>query len=216
MEIKKIGILGSGMVGQQLGLGFLQSGYDVKMGTRDTGKLKDWLAQAGKKASLGNFKETAQFGDLLVICTKWTGTESMISLAGKENFSNKVVIDVTNPLLFEKEGQAPTLALAYPDSAGKKIQQLLPKTKVVKAFNMVSATYMTKPQLQEGTPDLFIAGNEQEAKTVVKELASSWGWSVSDLGGIEQSYLLEALAMTWIRYGFLNNHWSHAFKLLKK
>ena len=51
---------------------------------------------------------------------------------------------------------------------------------------------------------------------MVSQIASQWGWTVNDLGNIEQSYLLEALAMIWIMYGFRNNHWTHAFKLLKK
>ena len=211
----KIGILGSGAVGQSLGNGFLKLGYEVKIGTRDPSKLKDWLKNAGKKASVGSFNEPASYGNIIVLCTKWTGTENAINLAGKENFKDKIAIDVTNPLLFEEEGKAPKLALAYPKSAGVIVQKLLPKAKVVKAFNIVTAAYMCNPKLKEGIPDMFIAGND-EAKKIVTEIASKWGWAVTDLGDIRQSYLLEALAMIWITYGFLNNHWTHAFKLLKE
>ena len=216
MSIRKIGILGSGAVGQALGLGFLQASYEVKLGTRKTSKLLDWQKKAGKKATLGSFEDAAKFGDIVVIATKWIGTENTLTLAGKSNFDNKIVIDVTNPLTFEKEGETPKLALAYPNSGGLTIQHLLPKAKVVKAFNIVTAAYMTKAKLQEGIPDLFIAGNDAEAKKMVSQIASQWGWTVNDLGNIEQSYLLEALAMIWIMYGFRNNHWTHAFKLLKK
>ena len=87
---------------------------------------------------------------------------------------------------------------------------------MVKAFNIVTAAYMTNPKLTEGIPDMFICGNDKSAKEKVEEIAKKWGWPITDLGGIEQAYLLEALALMWIRYGFLHNHWTHAFKLLRK
>lgn len=213
----KVGIIGSGSVGQQLGLGFLKSGHEVKIGTRNPGKLSKWLEEANNdKASVGSFSDAATFGEMVVIATLWTGTENAIDSAGKDSFSGKVVIDVTNPLLFEREGEAPTFALAYPKSGGASIQLWLPKANVVKAFNIVTAHHMTNAKLQEGVPDMFIAGNNDDAKKTVTEIAEAWGWPVTDIGLISQSYLLEAMAMLWVRYGFINNHWTHAFKLLKK
>lgn len=70
---------------------------------------------------------------------------------------------------------------------------------------------------EEGVPDLFIAGNDREAKAFVNDIAMQWGWgSVIDIGDISQSFFLEAFAHLWIIYGFKNNNWTHAFKLLKK
>jgi 8-hydroxy-5-deazaflavin:NADPH oxidoreductase len=87
---------------------------------------------------------------------------------------------------------------------------------VVKAFNIITAYYIANPKLKQGTADMFIAGNDPSAKKAIIDIARTWGWEVIDIGGIEQSYLLEALALLWIRYGFLNNYWKHAFKLLKE
>ncbi len=213
----KIGVLGSGNVGKTLAAGFLKLGYDVKIGTRDKEKLIEWAGKEGKGVSIGSFSETADFGEIIVIATAWNGTENAIKMANKHNFSGKIVIDVTNPLKIEKEGEAPTLAVAYPQSAGALIQKWLSDAKVVKAFNMTPAHYMTNPKLQDGEPSLFIVGNDADAKNKVRELISAFGWKdIHDLGDIEQAYLLEAIAMTWIRHGFLNNHWNHAWKLLKK
>jgi predicted dinucleotide-binding enzyme len=214
--MEKIGILGSGVVGQSLGKGFARSGYNVMIGTRDKTKLNNWKKETGNNVSVGTNEEAAKFGDILVMATKWAGTENAINLAGKDNFKNKIVIDVTNPLQFEKENAIPRLAVAYPDSAGKTVQRWLPHSLVVKAFNIVSANHMTNPKLEEGIADLFIAGNNSEAKKKVKEIAKSWGWAVNDIGSIDNSYTLESLAMLWIIYGYMNNQWSHAFKLLKK
>jgi predicted dinucleotide-binding enzyme len=214
----KIGIIGSGTVAQQLGLGFLKSGHEVKLGTRHPNKLDDWLKKAGEKASVGSFEDAAKFGEMVAIATLWfnDATQDAINLAGKKNLAGKVVMDVTNPLAPGGENKSPKLALGYPESAGATIQSWLPDSKVVKAFNIVTAYYMANPNLKQGTPDMFIAGNDPAAKRMIMDIAIKWGWDIFDIGGIEQSYLLEALAMLWIRYGFITSSWKHAFKLLKE
>ncbi len=85
----KIGIIGSGVVGQQTGIGFLRIGHEVKIGTRDISKLKDWLKDAGPKASLGSVEDAARFGELIVLATSGEGVMNAIKLAGKNNFSGK-------------------------------------------------------------------------------------------------------------------------------
>ncbi len=214
----KIGIIGSGAVAKQLGFGFLKSGHDVKLGTRHPAKLADWLKKAGEKASVGSFEDAAKFGKMVVIATTWAdgATRDAINMAGRRNLAGKVVMDVTNPLASNGKDKPPRLALGYPDSAGATIQSWLPNSKVVKAFNIVTAYYMANPKLKQGTPDMFIAGNDLGAKKMIIDMAVKWGWDIHDIGGIEQSYLLEALAMLWIRYGFINKTWKHAFKLLKE
>ena len=212
----KIGILGSGMVGQQLGNGFIRLGHDVKIGTRGTEKLKDWLKEAGGKGSAGSFEETAEFGEIIALATFWAGTENAINLAGKNNFSGKILIDVTNPLDFS-QGTPPKFAATVGNSGGEQVQRWLPDTKVVKAFNTVNAYVMVGPKREEGDPDFFYAGNDEDAKKEVVEIAKKLGWkSFIDFGDISASYWLESLTMVWVHYAFKNNHWSHAFKLLKK
>ena len=75
---------------------------------------------------------------------------------------------------------------------------------------------MCNPKREEGLPDLFIAGNEKSAKDLVKSFATAWGWNVIDVGEINESYLLESLALLWIRVAFTSNVWTHAFKILMK
>lgn len=212
----KVGILGSGMVAQQLGNGFLRIGDEVKLGTRDSSKLNDWLKQAGGTASVGSFEDAAKFGEMIVLATFWAGTENVLTLAGKNNFKGKIVIDVTNPLDFSK-GTPPRFDAGVGNSGGERVQRWLPDSKVVKAFNIVNAYIMISPKRDEGMPDLFIAGNDDKAKASVSSLAKKFGWeSVHDIGDISNAFLLEAFAQLWIAYGFKNNSWGHAFKLLKK
>jgi len=200
-------------VGQTIASGLSALGHDVVVGTRDAKKLDAWIQKAGPRAQVGTFADAAQ-ADMVFLCTSWSGTESAIALAGKEHFSGKTVVDVTNPLDFSA-GPPPKLAVQYPMSGGETLQNALPSAKVVKAFNIVTAKYMIDARLQAGVLDLFIAGNDAEAKGQVAEIAKAWHWgSVNDLGGIGQSYWIECFAMLWIQQGFKTGTWTHGFKLL--
>jgi hypothetical protein len=212
----KIGILGSGDVGRALGAGFAALGHEVKLGSRDPGKeeIRKWRDAAGATASAGTFAEAAAFGELAVLATLWTGTESAIKLAGPESLAGKVVIDVTNPLDFS--AGAPRLAVGHTDSAGEIVQRWLPKSSVVKTLNQIGNAHMVNPEFPGGPPDMFVCGNDARAKRTVTDLLKAFGWSVIDIGGIEGARYLEPLAMLWIVYGARTNSWNHAFKLLRK
>jgi predicted dinucleotide-binding enzyme len=213
----KVGILGSGAVGQALGKGFADLGHEVKIGTRDPGqdKIKTWVASTGHKASAGTYAAAASFGELLVLSTPWSGTENAIKLSQRKNFAGKVVIDVTNPLDFAS-GPPPKLALGHTDSGGEQVQRWIPDAHVVKAFNIIGAPFMVNPQFAGGPPDMFICGNDEKAKEKVTDILTAFKWSTIDIGGIEGSRYLEPMAMAWVVYGFKTNTWSHAFKLLRK
>lgn len=212
----KIGILGTGDVGQTLGSGFVKLGHSVKMGSRNPNqeKIKTWLARTGENASAGTFSEAAAFGDLVVLATLWTGTENAIRLADPKNLAGKVVIDATNPLDFSS--MPPKLAVGHTDSGGEQVQRWLPNSHVVKAFNSVGSPHMVYPDFPGGPPDMFICGNDSKAKETVTDLLKAFGWSVVDIGGIEGSRYLEPLAMIWILQFFRTGSGNHAFKLLRK
>jgi len=214
----KVGIIGSGNVGHAIGTGFIKLGHEVKMGSRDPNKkeVREWVEKMGSLASSGTFEETARFGELLVISTLWTGTENAIKLADPKNFAGKVVIDTINPLDFSK-GMPPTLAIGQTDSAGESVQRWLAEAKVVKAFNIVGNAHMFKPDFPGGPPDMFICGNDADAKNGVIKVLNDFGWSnVMDMGGIEFSRTLEPLCILWVTYGAKTGSWNHALKMLKK
>jgi hypothetical protein len=132
----KVGILGSGDVGQALGRGFASHGYDVKIGSRtpESEKLKAWVAKCQGKASTGTSSEAAAHGEILVLATLGTAVEEAISLSGREKFAAKLVIDATNPLDFSKVMRgnvSPGLFVGTTDSLGERVQRLLPTAKVV-------------------------------------------------------------------------------------
>jgi len=210
----KIGILGSGNVGQTLGKALAKQGHDVMIGTRDKQKLAEWQKDAGNHAHVGSFFEAAKFGDAIFVATLWSGTMNALELAGKEQFLGKIVIDVTNPLDFSKT--PPGLATTYPVSGAEMIKNYLGDVKVVKAFNTVPAHVMVNPDFNGTKADLFIAGHDR-AKSFVKDIAKSLGWnSVVDMGDLGSAYWVEMLGMVSVTYGFAHNDWNFAYKFLRK
>jgi len=210
----KIGVLGSGPVGKELSKGLLKLRHEVMVGTRDQAKLADWAVEMGEKASVGSFSDAAKFGEIIFIATSWEGTESALKMAGPDNFREKIVVDVTNPL-DTSHGAPPRPAIQYPVSASEKIQKWLPGAKVVKALNTVPAHVQVHPK-QIGEADLFIAG-DKEAKEFVKAIADEWGWhGVVDMGDLSAAYWIEMLAMLVINYGFKYNDWNFAIRFLRK
>lgn len=211
----RVGILGTGDVGRALGQGFAQLGHQVKMGSREANneKAKAWAAETGPAASTGTFAEAAQFAEVAVLCTLWSGTDNALRLAGGQNLAGKVLIDATNPLVFA-HGAPPALVLGQTDSGGEQVQRWAPKARVVKAFNTVGYAHMFKPQFPGGPPDMFICGNDADAKKTVSQICKDFGWGVIDIGGIESARYLEPMCLTWVLHGILSGSWTHAFKML--
>jgi predicted dinucleotide-binding enzyme len=112
----RIGVLGTGKVGQALGNGFLGLGHEVKMGSRDAQhpRMLEWVTRSGPRASGGTFAEAAAFGGLIVLATLGVASEQCLTQAGLKNFRDKVVIDTTNPP--DVSQGAPRLAVGHTDS----------------------------------------------------------------------------------------------------
>jgi len=212
----RIGILGSGNVAQSLASGLSRNNHEVMMGTRDVNKLKEFQDKH-PDIKVNSFSDTSRFGEVIFLCTEGIFTENAINLAGKDNFNDKVLVDVTNPLDTTK-GMPPRIAIpfTYPNSLGLHIQNILPKAKVVKAFNTVTSKLMVNPGFYKEKPSLFICGDETGKETVIF-IAKQLGWEdIIDLGDISHSSLLESLTILWVVYGSKKNYWNHAFKLLKE
>jgi len=213
----KIGIIGSAAVGQVLAKAFKSEGHDVILGTRNTSK-EEVVKFKNENAdiNIGTFKDTAAFGEILVLATAGSVIDEAIKLAGANNFSGKVVIDATNPI-----APAPPVNgvlkffTSLDDSLMERIQKLIPGARVVKAFNSVGNALMYKPKLQGGTPSMFICGDDEEAKKTVTDILTAFGWETEDMGKAEAARAIEPLCILWCIPGFLQNDWMHAFKVLR-
>jgi predicted dinucleotide-binding enzyme len=213
----KIGIIGSGTVGQVLAKAFLSEEHEAMLGTRDTSKQQvvNWRKE-NPKGQVGNFEESAKFGELLVLATKGSATADIIKMAGIENFSGKVVIDATNPIApAPPENGVLKFFTDLNSSLMEQVQKLVPEAKFVKAFNSVGNGAMYKPKFPGGKPTMFICGNDDDAKKKVTDILTSFGWETEDMGKAEAARAIEPLCILWCIPGFLHNQWTHAFKLLK-
>jgi predicted dinucleotide-binding enzyme len=202
----KIGIIGTGVVGQTIGTKLVQHGHEVKMGSRTANNEKaiKWVNEAGKNASQGTFADAAAFGEIVFNCTKGEVTTEALKAAGANNLKGKILIDVANPLDFSK-GMPPILtpSLSNTNSLGEEVQKTFPDAKVVKAFNTMNCKLMVNPQLVPGNHNLFICGNDTDAKAKITSiLEKDFGWPQSsfiDMGDITSSRAMEALLPIWIR-----------------
>jgi predicted dinucleotide-binding enzyme len=110
----------------------------------------------------------------------------------------------------------PNLAVSDSGSAGERVQRLLPDAHVVKAFNTVGNPSMFRPEFPGGPPDMFIAGNDDDATKKVAGVVKEFGWGVVDVGGIESSRCLEAMCRMWVLSAIRTNSWNQAFQMLRK
>ena len=212
---QRVGILGSGVVGQQLGRGFAKHGFDVMLGSRDPAKLEPWRKKTSGKVSIGTFAQAAAHGEVVILALHGGATEDAIDLAGAKNFSGKLVLDATNPLDFS-HGMPPGLLLGTTDSLGERVQKKLPDARVVKCFNTVGNVQMVDPKFQEGVPPMLICGNDADAKKRADAILRELGWpGAMDVGGIEGARWLEAIVPLWVRAGQALNTFGHAFKAVR-
>ena len=95
--MKKIGIIGSGIVAKTLGSGLKQVGHEVMLGTRNTHQLEDFIAE-NNGIKVGNFDEAAAFGELIILAVKGAKALSALGMIQKDHIHGKTVMDATNPI----------------------------------------------------------------------------------------------------------------------
>jgi len=215
MANKKIGIIGSGQVGQTLGTGFIKHGYQVMIGSRNTSKLAEWKEQAGENGLTGSFEETAAYGEIIVLAVKATAAKATLEAIGAEKLNDKTIIDAANPIAdAAPENGVLKFFTTLEKSIMEEFQETIPQANFVKAFNSVGSPFMVNPKF-ESKPTMIICGNNEEAKKEVTEILDKFGWETADFGKVESARAIEPLCMLWCIPGLLNNKWNHAFKLLK-
>ena len=212
----KVGILGSGVVGQTLATGFLKHGYEVMVGSRDPSKLADWKSK-NNKGKIGTFEAAAQFGDIVVLSVKGTAAGETLKLAGPTNLKGKTVIDTTNPIADSPpEKGVLKFFTSLDDSLMERLQRQIPEANFVKAFSSVGNAFMVNPDFGGMKPTMFICGNSEKAKGEVRSILDKFGWETADMGSAEAARAIEPLCILWCIPGFLRNEWTHAFKLLRR
>jgi predicted dinucleotide-binding enzyme len=188
----KLGVLGTGMVGNAIASKLVGLGHEVMMGSRtaDNRNAATWVTQAGPRGQAGTFAEAAAFGEIVFNCTHGASSLAALRAAGAEHLQGKVVIDVANVLPPDDPG---------PKSLGQQIQQSFPLAKVVKALNTVNCQVMVNPQTVPTPHTIFLCGDDASAKKTVRGLLESFGWGdILDLGDISAARATESYLPLWI------------------
>lgn len=199
----RIGILGSGPVGQCIGARLIEVGHAVMLGSRSAAKAssQSWVESTGSGAWAGSFADAAQFGDLLFNCTRGDGSVAALTAAGPAHLADKVVVDLANPLDFAS-GSPPSLFVGNTDSLGERLQRAVPRARIVKALNTMACTVMVNPRQLAGAHVAFLCGNDPEARSLVAELLLQFGWQADelvDLGDLSAARATEAMVHLWLR-----------------
>ena len=207
----KVAVLGTGNVGETIGAKLIAVGHQVMMGSRtaDNEKAKAFVATHPGKASAGTFADAAAFGEIIFNCTAGVASLEALKSAGEKNINGKIIVDIANPLDFSK-GMPPSLAIANTNSLGEEIQNAFPAAQVVKALNTMWCGLMVNPMmLNGGDHNVFVSGNDADAKERVKEILKSFGWrekNILDLGDISKARGTEMYLPIWLSiYGATNN-----------
>ena len=214
----KIGVLGTGTVGQTIASKLVHLGHEVMMGARDVDNPKAvaWAKdEGGPHASFGNFANAASFGELIFNCTLGSASLDALRLAGADNLKGKILIDTSNPIDYSTDNWS--LTVCNTDSLGEQIQREFPQTFVVKSLNTINADVMVNPTRLAEITDVFVSGNDPDAKaTVIKLLRDGFGWKhIIDLGDITTSRAVEMYILLWRSFRKVVSSYQFNIKLVK-
>ena len=225
----RIGILGTGIVGQTLGLKLVQLDHSVMLGTRDPSKLDEpkgydlnvgtlntWLATAGHDAGVGTFRDTADYGELLINALNGAICIDVLNDIEDKYLYGKTLLDVSNPVDIS-HGLPFSLFVKDTDSLGEMIQRTFPEVHVVKSLNTMGAKLMVNPkQVGNGDHTVFLSGNYLQAKAQVTKLLREFGWTdILDLGDISTARGAEMLiSLGYAVIGAVNSP-NIAFKIIR-
>lgn len=209
----KIAVLGTGNVSKALGCRWAQCGHAVYFGARDpsSAESQQVLARAGANARLGTCAEAIAASEAILLGIPFDQTRAV--LAAAPNLDGKIVMDCINPLTPDLQG----LTVGHTTSAAEQIAEWFPTARVVKAFNTLSAATMENPRYGDCDAHVFICGDDEEAKTAVKQLARDLAFDPIECGPLKLARQLEPLAMLYV-YLAVFQGWGGdcAFRMLKR
>jgi len=184
-----LGLIGAGHIGSQLARLAIKNGYDVVISnSRGPGTLGSLIAELGPHARAATPAEAAAAGDMVVVTIPLKAIDSVPAAPLK----GKIVID-TNNYYPQRDGHIPALDNESTTTA-ELLQQHLPASKVVKAFNHIHAASLTTDGQPAGTPNrraLVIAGDDASAKVAVSKLIDGFGFDVVDAGPLSEGWRIQ-------------------------
>jgi 8-hydroxy-5-deazaflavin:NADPH oxidoreductase len=190
----KVTIIGAGNMGRGIGTRAVAGGHDVEILDRDPAEaqaLADELGGSATPLAPGAPIE----GEVVVFAVYYPGIKDAVRQYA-DQLAGKVVVDITNPVDVETWDD---LAPPPGSSAAEEVSQLLPQAaSVVKAFNTTFARTLVAGEAAGQQLDVFIAGDDPDAKQKVAQLASDGGLRPVDVGSLRRARQLEQLGFLHI------------------
>lgn len=204
-------IIGTGNMGRGIATRALAGGNRVTLHDEDGAKAQALATELGA-AVAGDTRDAIAASDVVVIATPY---QASLDVARRLSpaLAGKVVVDISNPLDDTFTG----LVTAPGTSAAEEIRKLLPASvQLVKAFNTTFAGTLVAGDVAGQTLDVFLAGDDPQAKATVAELVQAGGLTAIDAGPLERARQLEALGFLGIQLQFrLNTGFATAWKLVR-
>jgi predicted dinucleotide-binding enzyme len=189
----RIAVVGAGNVGQAIGSGWTRKGHDVTYGVRNPASAASPQHRKVAEAVAG--------AEVVALCVMWHAIEQALRDCG--DLSGKILIDPTNPLAVDEGGLK--LAIGFETSSAEFVAART-KARVVKSLNQVGAAVLGDTSGYPCPPVQFVAGDDADAKRVVRGLVEDLGFEVLDAGPLRAARLLEPMAMVWDRPGHAARH----------
>jgi hypothetical protein len=190
MKTQKIGIVGSGHIGGNLGILLARAGHEIVFSSRHPDTLKDLVKLAGPRACAGTVDEAIAFGEVIVLSLPLKAVPELDAEA-KEALRGKIVIDTSNPYP-ERDGKIAEEARKDPGGMGVFVARLLPGARIIRAFNTVYFEDLKKTVNNQGEKiGIPIAGDDQEGLKAVVELVEHAGLDPVVVGGLSTSKLFD-------------------------
>ena len=189
-------IIGTGKMARALSTRFLEGGNHVTLVGHSPGKaeeLAEELKNTIKGGSITAARENTIPGEVVFLAVPFAANQEVADKY-RDMLADKIVVDITNPIKFQ------TMELAIPDSSAAEelAKTLSVTTRVVKAFNTTFATPLTAGQVGGLPLDVFMAGDDAEAKLIVAQLVEAGGMQAVDTGMLVRARQLEALQLLHI------------------
>ncbi|MBN9238269.1 MAG: NADP oxidoreductase [Micrococcales bacterium 70-64] len=184
-----IGFIGSGHIGTAVAQKAVENGYDVVMSnSRGPETLAALVEQLGPKARAATPVEAAEAADIAVVTVPLKAYRDV----PVEQLAGKLVLD-TNNYYFERDGHIAALDEKRATVSGL-LQEHLPTSRVVKAFNHIGSAEIGTTGSPAGTPDrraLALAGDDADSKQTVADLYDAFGFDSVDVGPLSESWRVE-------------------------
>lgn len=179
-----------------------------KMGTA----IDDLLTSAGASVQHVSPSDDATIIDDIVVLAVPYDALDEIAKRYREQLKGKIVIDITNPVDFDKFN---SLQVPAGGSAAAELQTTLPDARVIKAFNTNFAPTLSGKRVGPNTTTVLVAGDDADAKRTLIDAVTSAGVEAIDAGGLARAHELEAVG--FLQITLANDEkisWSDGFALV--